>query len=164
MSRFTILLCCVAGVLAMSGCGTSGTNEQAQSTNTPAVAQQTDGHATSDQGHAHAGGGEEGHGHADDHADDGHQDEESHGHDHAGHDHGNTDAAEIEEALAQLSTTDRALAEKQKICPVSEDPLGAMGKPIKLTVQGKDVFICCKGCEEPLLEEPEKYLAQLTSN
>ena len=138
MSRFTILLCCVAGILAMSGCGTSGTNEQAQPTTTPAVAQQTDGHETSDHGHAHDGEGEEGHG------------------------HGNADATEIEEALAQLSTTDRALAETQKICPVSEDPLGSMGKPIKLTLQGQDVFICCKGCEEPLREEPEKYLARKT--
>ena len=160
MSRFTILLCCVAGVLAMSGCGTSGTNEQAQPTTIPAVAQQTDGHATSDQGHAHEGG--EGHGHAGEHALQDHQDQEGHGEDHAGHEHGNADTAEIEEALAQLSTTDRALAEKQKICPVSEDPLGAMGKPIKLTVQGQDVFICCKGCEEPLREDPEKYLARKT--
>ena len=162
MSRFTVLLWCVAGVLAMSGCGTSGTHEQSQPTTTPTVAQQTDGHATSDQGPAHEGGGEEGHGHTGDHADHGHQDQESHGHDHAGHDHGNADAAEIEEALAQLSTTDRALAEKQKFCPVSEDPLGAMGTPIKLTVQGRDVFICCEGCEEPLREDPEKYLARKT--
>ena len=70
--------------------------------------------------------------------------------------------AEIEEALAHLSTTDRVLAETQKICPVSEDPLGSMGKPIKLTVQGQDVFICCQGYEEPLREEPEKYLALTT--
>ena len=155
MSRFTILFCCVAAVWAMSGCGTSDIDEQAQTTTTPVVAQQTD-------GHTHEGGGEEGHSHAGGHADHGQQDQESHGHEHAGHDPGDADAAEIEEALAQLSTTDRALAEKQKICPVSNDPLGAMGKPIKLTVQGQDVFICCKGCEEPLREEPEKYLALKT--
>ena len=135
----------------MSGCGTSGTTDQGQSDSTPVVAEQAD---------DHEGGGEEGHSHTGDHADHVHQDADSNGHDHADHDDGSANSAEIDGALALLSTTDRALADKQKVCPVSGDPLGAMGTPIKLTVQGNDVFICCKGCEEPLLEDPDKYLAQ----
>ena len=64
-------------------------------------------------------------------------------------------------ALAKLSDEDRALAEKQRICPVTEAPLGSMGTPPKVDVDGRTVFICCEGCRKSLLEEREKYLAIL---
>ena len=69
--------------------------------------------------------------------------------------------AEIEKALSQLSPADRALAEKQKICPVAEEPLGSMGKPEIVEVNGQKIFICCEGCRNPLLAKPEKFLANL---
>jgi hypothetical protein len=75
------------------------------------------------------------------------------------HDHGATDA--VAEAFASLSPEDRAAAEKQKICPVSDEPLGSMGTPIKVTVKGRDVFLCCAGCKKPIEEDPDKYLAKL---
>ena len=62
---------------------------------------------------------------------------------------------------SQLSEDDRALAQKQKICPVSGQPLGSMGKPYKVTVKGQDVFLCCQGCEDAIKSEPDKYLAKL---
>jgi hypothetical protein len=71
------------------------------------------------------------------------------------------DPAKIKASLALLSTEDRALAEKQKICPVSGEPLGAMGAPKKISVAGHDVFICCPGCEKDLTSDPDKYLAKL---
>lgn len=72
-------------------------------------------------------------------------------------------AAETEplEGLKELSAEDRAAAEKQRICPVSGELLGAMGKPYKVTVQEQTVFLCCQGCEETLRKNPEKYLAKL---
>ena len=70
-------------------------------------------------------------------------------------------AAAIAEAMAELSEEDRALAEQQKICPVSMEPLGSMGVPMKVSVDGREVFICCEGCTTPLQEDPEKYLANL---
>jgi hypothetical protein len=72
-----------------------------------------------------------------------------------------TEPAKIKANLASLSTEDRALAEKQKICPVSGEPLGGMGAPKKVNVAGHDVFICCQGCEKELTSEPDKYLAKL---
>jgi hypothetical protein len=60
-----------------------------------------------------------------------------------------------------LSEEDRLLAAKQKICPVSGEPLDSMGGPVRLVVEGRTVFICCKGCEEPLRKEPAKYLSKL---
>ena len=86
---------------------------------------------------------------------------------HEGHDHGESAHAEhaghskYESALAELSSTDRALAEKQKTCPVSGEALGAMGKPHKVTVEGQDVMLCCAGCEAKLKENPQEYLAKI---
>ena len=70
-------------------------------------------------------------------------------------------SAKVSAALASLSSDDRRLAMDQKICPVSGEELGSMGTPIKLTAGGRDVFICCEGCKEPLEKEPAKYLAKL---
>ena len=72
-----------------------------------------------------------------------------------------TEAARIEASLASLSLEDRALAETQKICPVGGGPLGAMGTPIKVAVAGQEVFICCEHCQEPLMSDPDKYLAKI---
>jgi hypothetical protein len=74
---------------------------------------------------------------------------------------GDTTDPKIKASLALLSTEDRALAEKQKICPVSGEPLGTMGAPKKINVAGRYVFICCPGCEEDLTSHPDKYLAKL---
>jgi hypothetical protein len=70
-------------------------------------------------------------------------------------------AAKIEANLASFPAEDRALALKQKICPVSGEALGSMGPPIKLNVAGHDVFICCEGCEDPLVSDPAKHLAKI---
>ena len=65
------------------------------------------------------------------------------------------------EALAELSDADRTLAETQVICPVRKYRLGSMGAPPKVDVNGKPVFICCEGCREDLLSDPDRYLALL---
>jgi hypothetical protein len=69
--------------------------------------------------------------------------------------------AEVAEALAQLSAEDRTAAEEQKVCPVTDERLGSMGKPFKVTVEGQDVFLCCKGCEETIKADPQTYLSKL---
>jgi Cu(I)/Ag(I) efflux system membrane fusion protein len=61
-----------------------------------------------------------------------------------------------------LSKEDQALAKAQGVCPVTEKPLDSMGGPIPVTVQGRKVFICCRGCERPLLASPGKYLERLS--
>jgi YHS domain-containing protein len=64
-------------------------------------------------------------------------------------------------ALLLLSPADRDLAAKQKICPVTGEPLGSMGTPMRVVLGGKTVFLCCKGCEPELRQNPAKYLAKL---
>ena len=70
---------------------------------------------------------------------------------------------DVAKALAQLSESDRAAAEKQRVCPVSGQLLGSMDKPYKVTVKGVTVFLCCKGCESAITKDPDKYLAKLNA-
>lgn len=65
---------------------------------------------------------------------------------------------EVAKNLGKLSTTDRESAMKQAHCPVSDQPLGSMGVPITVTVEGKDVWLCCMECEADLKANPQKYL------
>lgn len=60
-----------------------------------------------------------------------------------------------------LSEADQLLVKQQQTCPVTEAPLGSMGTPVFTMVQGRKVFLCCKGCEAGLLADPQKYLAKL---
>jgi uncharacterized protein (TIGR03000 family) len=69
--------------------------------------------------------------------------------------------AKIASNLAKLSPEDRRLAEAQKYCPIQEgNRLGAMGVPFKVLVKAQPVFLCCKGCEEEALKDPDKTLAK----
>jgi hypothetical protein len=54
-----------------------------------------------------------------------------------------------------LDPADRPLARAQRLCPITEEPLGEMGKP---------VFLCCKGCvlqanknADAVLKKVEQY-------
>ncbi len=67
-------------------------------------------------------------------------------------------------AAIKLSASDQQLANLQKTCPVTGASLDSMGGPIAVNVEGKKVFICCKGCESALKKEPKKYLAKLKVN
>jgi len=68
--------------------------------------------------------------------------------------------AKIKASLEQLDPADRKLAEEQKYCAVeTENRLGSMGKPIKLTIKDQTVFLCCKGCEKQAKADPDKTLA-----
>jgi hypothetical protein len=52
---------------------------------------------------------------------------------------------------------DRKLVDAQKLCR-SADRLGRWA-PVKVILDGKAVFLCCKGCEEEAREHPEQTLA-----
>jgi len=67
----------------------------------------------------------------------------------------------IRRGLAGLSAADRALAEAQRICPVTDQPLGSMGTPIKVEIKGQTVFVCCPGCDSEALEKPDEVLRKV---
>lgn len=149
------------GMLAFTfaGCGSKEGGSDAGDSATPASTSGDAGDHDDHDGHDH---GEKGHDHdGHDHGKEGHDHDDHDGHDH-GKDGGQADAAKkIEANLAKLSPEDATLAKAQKICPVTGDPLGKMGVPQKVDVNGKPVLICCKGCKGRLLKDPEKYLAKL---
>ena len=69
--------------------------------------------------------------------------------------------SETKKSVEPLSDADLALVKRQRICPVTDAPLGSMGVPVFTMVRGCKVFLCCKGCESGLQADPEKYLAKL---
>jgi membrane fusion protein, copper/silver efflux system len=71
------------------------------------------------------------------------------------------EAITIRETLATLSPEDRALAEAQRICPVTKAMLGSMGAPPKIEVDGRTVFLCCIGCEAEVRATPDYYFRVL---
>jgi hypothetical protein len=46
-------------------------------------------------------------------------------------------------------------------CVVSDEKLGSMGKPHIVKVKGREVQLCCDGCEKDLKKNPDKYLKKL---
>ena len=55
---------------------------------------------------------------------------------------------------------DKSIASEQGVCPVTGKPLGSMGTPVSVTVNGQTVRLCCAGCEARLRESPDKYLVK----
>jgi Cu(I)/Ag(I) efflux system membrane fusion protein len=75
----------------------------------------------------------------------------------AGHEISPAHRAQID----RLPEADRELAAAQAVCPVTGEPLGSMGVPVKVTVQGQIVFLCCQGCVAEIEAHPDKYLKQM---
>ncbi|WP_395752265.1 hypothetical protein [Prosthecobacter sp.] len=46
-----------------------------------------------------------------------------------------------------------------KTCAVSGEAFGGeMGKPVKVTHEGTDVYLCCKSCMKDFKADPAKYV------
>jgi hypothetical protein len=73
---------------------------------------------------------------------------------------------EVAKAIAELPEAERPIALAQKYCPVSamnggSSQLGSMGMPVKVTLDGKDVYLCCDGCKEEAEKDPAATLAKV---
>lgn len=66
-----------------------------------------------------------------------------------------------DDPFAKMPEADRLAALAQKTCPVADSPLGSMGTPIKVTIEGRDVYLCCDHCRETLEADPATYFAKL---
>jgi hypothetical protein len=70
--------------------------------------------------------------------------------------------ASIQANLAKLSPEDRKLAQAQKFCAIqTKNRLGSMGAPVKLTIKGQPVFLCCNMCVAKAQANPDKTLASI---
>ena len=66
---------------------------------------------------------------------------------------------EVDANLAKLDPADRKAVEAQKMCAVQDGVrLGSMGKPVKVPVKGREVYLCCEGCRELAQKDPDKTL------
>lgn len=64
--------------------------------------------------------------------------------------------------MAKMPAKDRTAAEAQKYCAIaSKNILGSMRAPIKLELDGKPVFLCCKGCITKAKANPAATLASV---
>jgi hypothetical protein len=63
--------------------------------------------------------------------------------------------------LAKLPQDDRLQAEQQRVCPITDLPLGSMGVPYKMTVGGKSLFLCCAGCQGAVNKDPQAALKKI---
>lgn len=63
--------------------------------------------------------------------------------------------------VATVPVSQRQLAAsaiaRQRICPVSGKPLGSMGQPVAVDVNGKTVYACCGGCVNAIKSDPVKF-------
>jgi hypothetical protein len=66
--------------------------------------------------------------------------------------------------IKKLPAADQAAALAQKVCPVSDEHLGEMGPPVKVTAGGATFFLCCKNCNKELKDEAKvkEIVAKLT--
>ena len=68
----------------------------------------------------------------------------------------------VAENLAKLAPDDRKAAEAQRFCAVQEGVrLGSMGVPVKVTVRGQAVYLCCEGCEDKAKADPDQTLEKV---
>ena len=44
---------------------------------------------------------------------------------------------------------------------MSAHHLGSMGKPIKVTAEGRTFYLCCDDCEEKVKADPKGVIAKL---
>ncbi len=65
-----------------------------------------------------------------------------------------TEVATVPASESQLAA---AAIARQKICPVSGKPLGSMGDPVAVDVNGQKLFVCCAGCVSAVKADPSKY-------
>jgi multidrug efflux pump subunit AcrA (membrane-fusion protein) len=70
---------------------------------------------------------------------------------------------EVKASFANLSPEDRLVAEAQKFCPVLDNRLGVMGVPHKVILDGRTVFLCCKGCEKEARAHPAQTIDKAQS-
>jgi YHS domain-containing protein len=66
-------------------------------------------------------------------------------------------------AIKELPADEAALALAQGLCPIGGDHLGAMGKPFKVSAEGKTLFLCCDGCEADFKKDPKAALAKVSA-
>ncbi len=62
--------------------------------------------------------------------------------------------------VSTSTSADKAAITQQRVCVVAGSRLGGMGTPIKMTMNGQALFLCCKGCVGKVEKDPASYFAK----
>jgi len=65
--------------------------------------------------------------------------------------------------VAALTQADRLATDRQRVCPVTEAPLGSMGTPLKVLLNDQPLFLCCRTCVAKVEQDPQAYLPRTSS-
>lgn len=72
--------------------------------------------------------------------------------------------AKIKESLGELPAEERKLAQEQRFCAVMPHMrLGAMGKPVAVTLEGEKVLLCCEACVDTAKNHADKIVENAES-
>ncbi len=71
------------------------------------------------------------------------------------------EAEKVAAAIAKLSPADRKRAQAQRFCPIRHEPLGTMGVPLLIALNGQSAFLCCKACRAEAEANPSRTLEQV---
>ncbi|MDR3621413.1 MAG: hypothetical protein P4L85_18835 [Paludisphaera borealis] len=63
--------------------------------------------------------------------------------------------------IKKLPADEQAAAIAQAVCPVSDEHLGSMEMPIKVSAEGRTFYLCCSGCEKSLKPDAKSVIAKL---
>lgn len=63
--------------------------------------------------------------------------------------------------VTKATKVDTQFVAAQKLCPVMDEPLDAMGGPYKTVVDGRVVYLCCPGCAKKLHATPAVFFQKL---
>jgi len=68
----------------------------------------------------------------------------------------------VSASMKKMPIKERTAAEAQKYCAIAnKNLLGLMGTPVMLELEGKPVFLCCKGCVAKANANPAATLAKV---
>ncbi len=70
-------------------------------------------------------------------------------------------SAEEIDGIKKLLKEDQDAALAQALCPVSNENLGSMGKPVKVTAEGRTFYLCCENCEKDVKANAKAVVAKL---
>lgn len=68
---------------------------------------------------------------------------------------------EVRPGVFKTTAADAQFIAAQKLCPVMDEPLDAMGGPYRVNADGRAIYICCPGCAKKIAVAPQKYVATL---
>jgi hypothetical protein len=63
--------------------------------------------------------------------------------------------------IKELPKAEQDAAIAQAVCPVSAHNLGSMGKPVKVTAEGRTFYLCCDDCQEKVKADGKAVVAKL---